>query len=79
MRVLECNEHDLKLCKSHESIKHEKHSKVDYKNKVCVKPWGHEFLIFQNESIGIWFLRITREETERPSIVITTRILRCLF
>lgn len=59
MHVLKCNEHDLKLYKSRESIKYEKHSKVDYKNKVCVKPWGHEFLIFQNESIGIWFLRIT--------------------
>ena len=59
MRVLQCNERDLTLCKSHESIKHELHPKVDYKDKVCVKPWGHEFLAYQNESIGIWFLRIT--------------------
>lgn len=59
MRILKCDERDLKLCQSHESIKHETHPKVDYKNKVCVKPWGHEFLIFQNESIGMWFLKIT--------------------
>lgn len=59
MHILKCNDRDLKLCQSHESIKHEVHPRVDYKEKVCVKPWGHEFLIFQNESIGIWFLRIT--------------------
>ena len=59
MRVLKCNNRDLSLSKSHESIKHQIHPKVEYKNKVCVKPWGHEFLAFQNESIGIWFLRIT--------------------
>lgn len=59
MHILTCNKRDLKLCRSHDSIKHEMHSEVDYRNKVCVKPWGHEFLIFQNESIGMWFLRIT--------------------
>jgi D-glycero-beta-D-manno-heptose 1-phosphate adenylyltransferase len=57
--ILKCVDRDLTLCKSHEFIKHEVHPKVDYKNKVCVKPWGHEFLMFQNESIGMWFLRIT--------------------
>jgi rfaE bifunctional protein nucleotidyltransferase chain/domain len=59
MHILHCSERDIDLCKSHFSIKHEVHPKVDYKDKVCVKPWGHEFLVFQNESIGIWFLRIT--------------------
>ena len=32
--------------------------KIDYKNKVCVKPWGHEFLIYESNNIGIWFLKI---------------------
>lgn len=59
MIYLECNENDLKLSKSHYHIKNEIHNKIDYKNKVCVKPWGHEFLIFQNKSIGIWFLKLT--------------------
>ena len=22
---------------------------IDYKNKICKKPWGYEFLIFMNE------------------------------
>ena len=59
MRYLQCNESDLKLSETHDHIKYEIHPKVEYKDKVCVKPWGHEFLISQNKSIGIWFLRIT--------------------
>ena len=32
----------------------------DYKNKVVIKPWGYEFLIFENESVAIWYLRINK-------------------
>jgi len=41
-------------------IKHENHSNVSYENGVCVKPWGHEFLIYQNNKIGMWFLNIKK-------------------
>lgn len=34
---------------------------VDYKNKVCVKPWGHEFLIFESKKLGTWFLKINKD------------------
>ena len=30
----------------------------DYKNKVVLKPWGHEYLIFENEHTAAWFLHI---------------------
>ena len=30
----------------------------DYKNKVVIKPWGYEYLIFENEYVAIWFLHI---------------------
>lgn len=30
----------------------------DYKNKVVLKPWGYEFLIFENEYVAVWFLFI---------------------
>lgn len=59
MYFLECSDSDYTLSKSWEKIKHETHPKVDYMNSVCVKPWGYEFLIFQNKLIGIWFLNIT--------------------
>lgn len=32
----------------------------DYRNKVVMKPWGYEFLIFENESVAIWYLRINK-------------------
>lgn len=34
------------------------HIYVDYKNKVCIKPWGYEFLCYESKNIGIWFLNI---------------------
>lgn len=30
----------------------------DYVNRVVMKPWGYEFLVFDNECIAIWFLFI---------------------
>jgi rfaE bifunctional protein nucleotidyltransferase chain/domain len=34
---------------------------VDYKNKICIKPWGYEFLSYQNTKIGIWILYINKD------------------
>lgn len=34
--------------------------RVDYKNKVCKKPWGYEFLVYESNKIGIWFLNIKK-------------------
>ena len=36
----------------------EKNQPDDYKNKVVLKPWGHEYLIFENEHAAAWFLHI---------------------
>ena len=34
------------------------HNYIDYKNKVCIKPWGYEFLCYESTNIGMWFLNI---------------------
>lgn len=34
---------------------------ADYQGKVVIKPWGHEFLIFENEWVAIWFLHIRKD------------------
>jgi mannose-6-phosphate isomerase-like protein (cupin superfamily) len=31
---------------------------ADYRGRVVLKPWGHEYLIFQNEHVAIWALHI---------------------
>lgn len=33
----------------------------DYRDRVVLKPWGYEFLLFENECVGIWFLRVTKD------------------
>jgi rfaE bifunctional protein nucleotidyltransferase chain/domain len=35
-------------------------ARIDYKNCVCVKPWGYEFLAYESERIGIWYLKLNR-------------------
>jgi GDP-L-fucose synthase len=31
-----------------------------YKGRVVLKPWGHEYLIFENECVAVWFLFIKK-------------------
>ena len=31
---------------------------VDYQKVIVKKPWGYEYLMFQNDAIGIWYLHI---------------------
>jgi len=37
-----------------------------YRDVVVNKPWGHEYLVYENENLGIWFLHI--EEGKRTSM-----------
>jgi len=37
-----------------------KNDKIDYKNKICIKPWGYEYLAFESNKIGIWILNINK-------------------
>jgi mannose-6-phosphate isomerase-like protein (cupin superfamily) len=36
--------------------------KIDYFNKVNDKPWGKEYLAYQNKYIGIWILHVNAEQ-----------------
>jgi hypothetical protein len=51
---------ELSIISNHTQLQHEKHAVIEYKNKVCVKPWGHEFLVFQNKRVAIWCLTIKK-------------------
>jgi rfaE bifunctional protein nucleotidyltransferase chain/domain len=35
-------------------------NKIDYKKKICIKPWGYEYLAFESTKIGIWILHINK-------------------
>jgi rfaE bifunctional protein nucleotidyltransferase chain/domain len=49
---------EILLIKNNKWISDEKHARVEYKDKICIKPWGYEFLIYESYRIGIWFLKI---------------------
>lgn len=31
-----------------------------YENMVVVKPWGYEFLVYQNDQVAVWFLHLEK-------------------
>jgi len=33
---------------------------LDYNNFIVQKPWGYEYLVFENENVAIWMLQISR-------------------
>jgi rfaE bifunctional protein nucleotidyltransferase chain/domain len=56
MNLLEVQEKEIEIIQKNRYIEEETHSEIDYKNKVCIKPWGHEFLVFNNKCVAIWHL-----------------------
>jgi GDP-L-fucose synthase len=32
----------------------------NYKNRVVIKPWGYEFLVFENDCVAVWFLHLKK-------------------
>ena len=34
---------------------------IDYRNTKVKKPWGSEYLIYQNNDVAIWLLHIIKE------------------
>lgn len=63
MQSLRVEPKELAIVKNSISIESEEHKIIDYKNKVCVKPWGHEFLVYENNKIGIWYLKMKKNHS----------------
>lgn len=36
-------------------------AEFDYSDVIVIKPWGYEFLIFENDWVAIWMLHIGRK------------------
>jgi mannose-6-phosphate isomerase-like protein (cupin superfamily) len=57
----------------------------DYRNIVVNKPWGYEYLWFQQEKVAIWFLRITKGQAtslhchakKRTSLIVLDGAIQC--
>ena len=37
-------------------------NKTEYKNVIVNKPWGYEYLAYENEHVGLWFLHIKKDQ-----------------
>jgi len=53
---------ELNICKNSSNYNRKNSDKIDYLNKKFIKPWGYEYLCFQNEKIGIWILHINKND-----------------
>jgi len=36
---------------------------MNYNNNIVKKPWGYEYLVYENNEIGIWFLNINKNQS----------------
>jgi rfaE bifunctional protein nucleotidyltransferase chain/domain len=50
------------LCNSSIIGKRTNSIKIDYMNKINDKPWGKEYLAYQNKQIGIWILHVNADQ-----------------
>ena len=58
---LSATEAEKKIVKNNWNLAIEQHTRKEYKNAVCIKPWGYEFLAYESNKIGIWFLKLTKD------------------
>ena len=52
---------ETKIVKNNWNLALEKHTRKEYKKTVCIKPWGYEFLVYESNKLGIWFLKLTKD------------------
>ena len=35
---------------------------MSYENNIVKKPWGFEYLVYQNDNVGLWLLHIEKDQ-----------------
>ena len=61
MEFINPTEKELQHTLDSDLITRDNTEETEFFNKVCVKPWGKEYLAYQNEKIGIWILHIKKD------------------
>ena len=57
---------EINICKKSSNYNRDSSPKINYFYKIFNKPWGREYLVYQNERIGIWILHIN--DNQRTSV-----------
>jgi rfaE bifunctional protein nucleotidyltransferase chain/domain len=62
MDFIKRTKEEHEMCEKSSIKIRENSMKIDYFNKVNDKPWGKEYLAYQNKNIGIWILHVNAEQ-----------------
>ena len=61
MEIIQSCQEENTICENSQKIYRENSPEKNYFNKVNIKPWGKEYLAYQNNKIGIWILHINKD------------------
>jgi len=62
MEFINNTQEEKELCEKSIIGKRDNSQRIDYFNKINDKPWGKEYLAYQNKYIGIWILHVNCDE-----------------
>ena len=62
MEFIKNRKEEKELCDKSLIGTRENSKKIDYFNKINDKPWGKEYLAYQNKNIGIWILHVNSNQ-----------------
>ena len=62
MIFIKNTEEEKTICNNSLTKTRENSKQIDYFNKVNDKPWGKEYLAYQNKYIGIWILHVNKDQ-----------------
>lgn len=60
MLYIQPKKEELDICYNNDGINRDNSSQKNYLNLIFEKPWGKEYLAYQNKKIGIWILHIDK-------------------
>jgi len=62
MQFIDNVNEEFNICKNSNIRTRINSPKIEYMNKVNDKPWGKEYLAFQNKQLGIWILHVNKDQ-----------------
>lgn len=54
------DEKEQELVNQHKALEEKQNKPESYSKKVCIKPWGYEFLVYESKKIGMWCVTIKK-------------------
>jgi len=58
--ILVATDEEKEISKNNKKLFNNHMKYINYIDKLCIKPWGHEYLLYENNRVAIWVLRINK-------------------